>query len=179
MSVEERELDQVEADIKALQVDFRRFFAGDLALPPLEGVERLGAKFRRFHTASIKSAVLRFRVQQLEARYNSYRELFGRQLRDLEEGRTQRGPGGGGTGPSAPDPHDGIVLGDGPRGEGVEALFGGLHKGGQSKLDLETFRTYIDRQVDLIRQKTGCRDVQFRLTTEDGKVKLKAKALRD
>ena len=43
--------------------------------------------------------------------------------------------------------------------------------------DLGSFRAYLGKQVDAIRQKTGCSDVQFRLALEDGKLKLKARPL--
>jgi len=42
-------------------------------------------------------------------------------------------------------------------------------------MELEAFRGYISRQIESIRIKTGCDAVQFRLATEEGKLKLKAK----
>ena len=61
----------------------------------------------------------------------------------------------------------------------IEALFDGLYR--QAKrpptADLETFHAYIAQQLAAIRQKTGCTEVQFRIATEDGKLKLKAKPL--
>ena len=37
------------------------------------------------------------------------------------------------------------------------------------------FRGYLAQQIESIRLKTGCDAVQFRIATEDGKLKLKAK----
>ena len=48
-------------------------------------------------------------------------------------------------------------------------------RGAAAKLDLESFRSYLARQIEEIRAKTGAEQVQFRLTEEQGKVKLKAR----
>ena len=58
----------------------------------------------------------------------------------------------------------------------VAALYQGLYRR-NPKMDLERFRTYIERQADVIRSKTGCQDIQFRIAVQDGKVKLKARPI--
>ena len=40
---------------------------------------------------------------------------------------------------------------------------------------IDSFQTYLRRQTEAIRQKTGCDEVQFRVAEEDGKLKLKAR----
>ena len=45
-------------------------------------------------------------------------------------------------------------------------------------MDLGRFRAYLDRQAEVIRKKTGCAEIQFRIAVEEGKMKLKAKPLR-
>ncbi len=61
--------------------------------------------------------------------------------------------------------------------DAVEALFQGLVNRNPrgANMDLDTFRTYLERQMAQIRDKTGCAAVQFRVVNEEGKVKLKAK----
>jgi hypothetical protein len=61
----------------------------------------------------------------------------------------------------------------------VEALFAGLARaGGAARLDLESFRGYLEKQAAEIRAKTGAERVQFRLAQEEGKIKLKARPVR-
>jgi hypothetical protein len=169
-------LDQLSQDIQKLRVDFERFFNGALPSPPEELRGRVQAQIRHLRGLSLQSAVDSFRLGDLEARFTSYNELFNRRVRDLEEGRraARTAPP-----PEARryDPEKGIVFGERVDPEAAEALYQGLaaSPGGAPRFDLDSFQTYLTRQVAAIREKTGCSKVQFRLATEDGKVKLKAR----
>jgi hypothetical protein len=169
-------LDLLQRDIRQFQVDFERFFNGGLPLPPEELRNRIQVQLRNLRNTSITAAVDNFRLNDLEARYNSYNEMFNRRLRDVEEGR----------GPHRVvafvekqrfDPRGGIVFGSDIDSEAAEALYHGLVSGPGDgpKFDLDSFQTYLRRQTEAIRQKTGCDEVQFRVAEEDGKLKLKAR----
>jgi hypothetical protein len=169
-------LDQLDRDIQKLRVDFERFFNGGLPFPPEDLRGRIQAQLRNFRGMSMLTAVDSFRLGDCEARFNTYNELFNRRLRDAEEGRQPVRHAA----PPAPrryDPEAGIVFGDGVDSGAVEALYQGLvaAPGDSPRFDLDSFQTYLTRQVAAIREKTGCTEVQFRLATEDGKVKLKAR----
>jgi hypothetical protein len=172
-------LDQLNRDVQQLRVDFERFFNGALPFPPEELRGRVQAQVRNLRTlTNAATAVESFRLADLEARFNSYSELFNRRLRDIEEGRHPAGRQA--PPPPAPrhyDPAQGVVFGDRVDPEAAEALYQGLVStpGDNPRFDLDSFQTYLARQVTAIREKTGCAAVQFRLATEDGKVKLKAR----
>lgn len=170
-------LDQLGRDIRQLQVDFERFFNGGLPLPPEELRNRVQTQLRNLRNINMTSAVESFRLNDLEARYNSYNELFNRRLRDVEEGR--RGPHKvfAFVEKQRFDPRGGIVFGSDVDPEAAEALYHGLAAGAGDgpKFDLDSFQTYIRRQTEAIRQKTGCAEVQFRVAEEEGKLKLKAR----
>jgi hypothetical protein len=169
-------LDQLARDIRQLQIDFERFFNGGLPLPPEEQRTRVQAQLRNLRNLNMPSAVDSFRLNDLEARFNSYNELFNRRVRDIEEGRRghkvfafvekQRF-----------DPRGGIVFGSEIDPEAAEALYHGLSAGAGDgpRFDLDSFQTYLRRQTEAIRQKTGCEEVQFRVAEEEGKLKLKAR----
>ena len=73
---------------------------------------------------------------------------------------------------------DGVAIGPHPEPGAVAALFAGVAAGGGEGLqrfDRASFEAYLLRQVAAIRDKTGCDEVQFRLATEEGKLKLKAR----
>lgn len=171
----EQEIDRLEGMLHHLRVEFERFFNGALAIPPEELRNEVQTHLRRLRNVSLRNVVDQFRLTGLEARFNSLNELSNRRLRDYEEGR---GPAG-----SAPasrhDVRRGVVLADGADTAAVEALYEGLQRtpGDGPRFDLESFRAYLDRQLTTIRSKTGCREVQFRLAEEGGKIKLKAKPL--
>jgi hypothetical protein len=170
-------LDHLSREIQQLRVDFERFFNGALPFPPEELRGRVLAQIRNLRSQKGASAVDAFRLGDLEARFNSYNELFNRRVRDQEEGRqpvARQAP------PPAPrryDPAQGIVFGDRVDPEAAEALYQGLvtAPGEAPRFDLDSFQTYLARQVTAIREKTGCAQVQFRLANEEGKVKLKAR----
>ncbi len=170
--------DQLAQEIRQLQVEFERFFNGALALPPEELRGRIQARLRGLRNTTFRAAADNFRLADLESRFNSYNELFNRRLRDAEEGRR------GGHRP-APleaarlDVERGVVVGETPAPEVVEALYVGLAAGPQDgpRFDLASFETYLARQAAAIRSKTGCTQVQFRITDDDGKKKLKARPI--
>jgi hypothetical protein len=172
----EREIQKLTQAIQKFQIDGQRFFAGDLPMPPDELRERIQADLRRLRSANIKGAAFNFRLGSLEARFNSHVELFGRRLR----GREQAGRKASAEERKALDPVSGVVIGNQADQESAKALYNGLYSatGSQPKMDLDRFRDYLDRQSAAIRQKTGCDEIQFRIATDGGKMKLKAKPIR-
>jgi hypothetical protein len=171
-------LDRLDHDLKELRVNFERFFSGALPFPPEELRARVQAQLRTLRGMNLLTFADNFRLGDLEARFNSYNELFNRRLRDLEEGRRPVTHPIPIPAPRRFDPEQGVVFGERIDPEAVEALYQGLAAApGESgpRFDLDSFQTYLQRQVAAIRQKTGCLKVQFRLATEDGKLKLKAR----
>lgn len=175
-------LAQLAEGIEQFRVDTERFFNGGLSLPPEELRSRLQAMLRELRSMTLRAAADQYRLGTLEARFNSFSELFGRRLREREEGRGAPVPRAAAA-PAKPayDAREGIELraaGTGAEAAAVEALWSGLAAaGGGRRLELETFRGYVAKQLDEIRAKTGAAAVQFRVVEEDGRLKLKAKPI--
>ena len=170
-------LDKLHNDIQKLRVDFERFFNGALPFPPDELRGRVQAQIRHLRGMSLQSAVDSFRLGDLEARFTSYNELFNRRVRDQEEGRHAAARLVSHPEPKRYDPEKGIVFGERVDPQAAEALYQGLAASPSDapRFDLDSFQTYLTKQVAAIREKTGCSQVQFRLAAEDGKLKLKAR----
>lgn len=83
----ELDLVQLERAMRELQIDWEKFFGGVDKRPPLDQRSRVEALLRRYASAEIRNATLRFRYQGLQARYNVFNELWNKKLRALEEGR--------------------------------------------------------------------------------------------
>ena len=81
---------------------------------------------------------------------------------------------------SGPDAATGINLDGTSNRAHVEALYNKLYSssGRRKKTDFDSFRSYLDTQIVKLREKTGCKQVQFRVTGEGGSLKLKAKPVR-
>ncbi|MCP3959245.1 MAG: hypothetical protein GY719_15450 [bacterium] len=173
----DREIDRLASLIQQFRVQGQRFIAGDLKLPPEELRDRIMVELRRLRSANLKGAAVNFRLGTLESQFQSQLDLFGRRLRERELSARHQDEAAG----SLPDPMRGVVLGRQADATAVKALYGGLyqHHGQKPNMDLERFHSYIDRQVEAIRAKTGCSEIQFRIAVQDGKMKLKAKPIRD
>ena len=169
----QREIDRLAVSIRRFRVDSQRFFAGDLKLPPDELRERIAADLRRLRSSSNKGAAANFRLGTLEAKFQSHLDLFGRRLRKREQSEHQTAAER--TNP-LPDPKKGVILGPEASSPAVEALYRGLYKRNPT-MDIERFRSYIQHQAEVIRTKTGCREIQFRIAVQDGKMRLKARPI--
>ena len=168
------ELDTLERSLKELRIEYEKYFNGAADLPPAELQAAIARNVRSLR-GQVKSSVDQFRLSSLESRLNSYTEMFNRRVRAVEEGRSPRRRVGA---PEAgPDVYDGVVVGKSIDERAAAALYQGLYDN-SSKVDLDSFQGYLDRQAEMIRKKTGCAQVQFRLTEEGGRTKLKAKAVR-
>jgi hypothetical protein len=168
-------LDQLGRDVKQLQVDYERFFNGALPFPPEELRNRIQSQLRQLRNLNLTAAVDNFRLADLEARYNTYAELWNRRVRDLEEGRHAAARPAAAAAAPHYDVERGILIAGTVEPAAAEALYHGLARSEAPKFDLDSFRAYLERQAAAIRTRTGCGQVQFRLADEDGKMKLKAR----
>lgn len=173
------ELGRLTRAIEQFRIDGQRFFGGDLNVPPETLKEDITANLRRLRALASKGGTAgHFRLSSLEAKFNSQTDLYNRRMRELETGNQRRTVNL----EKEPDPAtDGVVMGRGARDNAVETLYKGLYlqRGNRNpSMDIEKFRSYIHKQTDTIRQKTGAQSVKFRIAVEDGKMKLKAKPVK-
>lgn len=183
MTNEEIALDRLEAAIRQLETDYRRYFSGDLPLPPEELDLTIRNQVRQLRNTQLRRAADNFRLSSLEARFASYGEMYRRRLRDREEGRVAP-PRAAAPETAAPSRlpsyrrEDGVVVGDRAERSGVAELFADLKRaGGAGNFDVDGLASYLERQAEAIRTKTGRSQVQFRIVEEEGRVKLKARPL--
>lgn len=163
--------------IEQFRIDSLRFFGGDLKIPPEDLKTQIAARFRQIRSGGVQGVADNFRLNSLEARFNSQLDLYNRKLREREQGGARRTA----STPADPDPMQGVVVGSGGDNNAVEVLYKGLYLSTGARnpgMDLEKFRSYIDRQAAVVRSKTGADNIQFRIAVEDGKMKIKAKPLK-
>lgn len=170
-------IDRLDRSIHEFRIEYERFLSGNLETPPEALRRQIARELRELRNGNLKSVEDNFRLGNSEARFNSYCELYGRRVRAQEEGAA---PAAAHRASGGPDPSRGLVIDGSMAEEAVTALYQGLHRtaGAQPRFDLESFRTYLGRQLDAIREKTGCEQVLFRIAEEDGKMKLRAKPVR-
>lgn len=170
-------LDQLAVRLKQLRIEYEKYFNGALDIPPGELRYSIQTQIRQLRE-TVRGSVDKFKLSTLESQFNSYSELFQRRVRDREEGRVP-GPRPVARRP-AYNPQEGVIVQEQPDEGAVAALYQGLCADERTakRVDLESFRNYLNQQASAIRAKTGCAQVQFRVANEDGKMKLKAKPIQ-
>jgi hypothetical protein len=193
------ELDKLEEDIRRLKNKYDQFFTGITKVPPSFERHQVENYIHELNKLKIRDNARRFRLSTILSRYNQFREMWGRKMREREEGpldfrRRQAAMTEAAPPPPPPpapaprvtsDPADPYVrMAPGSNGEEVRKLHHeiereNLRMGKQNNVSLEQLTDMIQKQSDMVRAKYNVKTVAFRVETVDGKVKLKAKQLQD
>jgi len=171
------------------------FFTGIIKVPPSFERHQVETYIFELNKLKIRDNSRRFRLSTLTSRYNQYREMWGRRMREREEGpldfrRRQAALDAPAQEPSerprvtsAPaDPY--VRMTPGANGDQIRRLYDDIERahgaiGKASNLSLDQVAAMVQKQTDLVRAKYNVKTVAFRVETVDGKVKLKAKPLQD
>lgn len=197
------DLEVLEKSIRHLQVEWEKFFAGVEKKPPNEMKARVETLIRRHANAEIRNNTERFRYQTLQARYNTFNELWAKKLRAREEGRPLGVHGARAHAvPPAPPPPPPPSAAEAAAAARAEARPGGYRvqdvgrdaeavrrlfdsyvaartaSGEGGAVKFESFQKVIAQQSQRILSEKGGAAVEFRLETRDGKVSLKARSVR-
>jgi hypothetical protein len=193
------ELDKLEEDIRKLKSKYDQFFAGIQKFPPMHERRLLEVYIYELGKQKMRDNTRRFRYSQLLTRYNQLRELWGRKMREREEGpldfRRRSAalaepappppeppkPAARVTSPKA-DPY--VRVAPGTNGEEIKRLYGDIEKehfklGRLPNITIEQLKSMVQKQSDLVREKYHVAVVAFRVDVVDGKVKLKAKPIQE
>ena len=187
----DRQMMQLETEIRRLEAEFNMFFSGRLPRPPAETRARVAALVKKHDQSFIRNTADRFRFESLQNRYSKFIELVERQMTNRELGRPVAGvrrvqeqppP------PRRPDPKDA------PQGEPgmvrfardqqlsadsepVKQLFAQLADAkkqvGETPLAIDRLAALVRAQVDKFAAEG--KDVTFKVAMKDGKVSLTAK----
>lgn len=158
-------------------MEFSKFFGGERPVPPEDLRVGVLGQIRTLRGMTIQGVADNFRLTNLEAQFNTHNELFNRRLRQREEGATGRPVRRAASGANV-DAAAGVRLDAGLEASAVTALYRGLYSDSEGA-DYDRFREYLSNQVRAIRDKTGCAAVVFRVASEDGRLKLKARPVKE
>jgi hypothetical protein len=193
------ELDKFEEDIRRLKSRYDQFFMGITKFPPTFERHQIESYIHELSKQKMRDNGRRFRFNTILSRYNQYREMWARKMREREEGpldfrRRQKalsGPQEAVSPPlppeprvtsAAPDPY--VRMAPGANGEQIQKLYEEIRQehlkmGKAPNVTLEQLASMVQKQTETIREKYHVHSVAFRVETVDGKVKLKAKPLQD
>jgi len=176
----EERIRRLEQDIMKIKAAYDQYFAGVERRPPEKLADKVAREVRTLTSTVMTNTALRFRAQQAISRYNTYHQFWQRNLRDIEEGRKPKRrvtPGA-----SHPDEGAASVYEISTRSENkqeMDKLFSALTReykrvGSGKSPDMEKVRNALEQQTRAIRDKYGSDKVAFKITSEGGKVTIKA-----
>ncbi|RMF46387.1 MAG: hypothetical protein D6751_05150 [Deltaproteobacteria bacterium] len=172
-----RRLDDLEQEMRKLEIRYDQYFAGVEKREPVKEREQLARKLRQLTGRHVVQTDIRFRVNGLSSRFHTYANYWDRILRLMDEGKFMRGSG------RIPPPATATASADG-NGDGredatervYEQLVEACEQVGTRAPSRQQVESLLKKQKEKIREKFGDRDVDFVVVTEGGKPKLKVRA---
>ena len=204
MIKQDEELDRLEENIRILKNKYDQFFGGMAKVPPMQERRNLEVFLHEFSKQKIRENARRFRFNQLLTRYNQYREMWSRKMREREEGplefqkrraamsepaaapvQTAAAPArrdAASVTSAKADPY--VRVAQGSNGEAIRRIYEQIEREHQKMgklppMNLEQLGDMIAKQSEALRSRYRVDAVAFRVETVDGKVKLKAKPLQE
>ena len=193
------ELDKFEEDIRKLKNKYDQFFSGITKMPPLTDRRHVEATIHELNKQKMRDNTRRFRFNTLTSRYNQYREMWARRMREREEGpiefkKRQAALEGESAAAAAPrpvaarvtssgaDPY--VKVAAGTNGDAIRKIYDQLSQehgklGTRPNMTYEQLSDMITKQSEVVRSRYNVAQVGFRVETVDGKVKLKAKPIQE
>lgn len=198
----EEELKSLDTEIRRLKVQYDLYFAGNTPRPPTDLHNALGRAMRKMNGIEFRNMADRFLYNNVVNKFNTFQELWNKQLRAKEEGarvhplalrearRAAMAQNGGSAepGPKAPAPKASPaavaqawrVPTAGGDDAAVRRLYEGYMAARQASGDVrplpyEAFAREVGRQTTALKSKGDCDSVEFKIYSRDNKVTLKVR----
>lgn len=168
-------LDRLETRFSEVKRQYDLFFQGGRRTEPVEERRALENAVRRLGQRKIVNTSDQFRFSGIQGRFYAFLNLWTRTVRDLEEGRLARDHGGTVVRPSVPGAEEAEASHIESVLEEIRAARRscGLPAGDE---DIAVIREALRERAREISERSGGKSVEFRVTVEDGKPKVKAVA---
>lgn len=169
----ERELNRIEAAIRTIDQNYEKYFSGIERRPPEKARDEIGLELRRLSNRYIPQTDLRYRYQMLATRYHSYYSNWERLMRQIEDGtfvrKLQKLRGG-----SAPESGKKETTSTPIQSE-AERISAEIAAISGKAPDRQRIATLLAEQRAQLSSRFAGRDIEFVVTCEEGKPKLKAR----
>lgn len=181
-------LNQIEKELKELEIAYEQYFLGMEKHSPERPRHKLTLRIRKMVTHFIPQTDLRFRLQSITSRFNSYCGYWDRIQRLIDEGKYQRHTSriqrlaqterlG-----QMQQTSEREVAEAHPEPDSVDRLYSELVAAHQRchlrPPDRDQVARFLSKQEEAIKQRFGDRLVDFVVVTEDSKPRIKVRAKR-
>ncbi len=202
MTVDE-ELNLLDSNLRRLKIEYEIFFSNPTKRPPTDLEWKVLSLLRKFSDGSRISFSQRYRYNEMAQRYAIYSDLWRKKSRIREEGyrRPQDallsvqgvreeehelahpvyGIGHHAAAAESDAPFAIACSDPAAEREKVEKLYSVLveakKKAGETVSgNFDSFANFVSKKTKQIRKESGCHSVEYTVETQDGQVRLKAKA---
>jgi hypothetical protein len=186
-SAVDRDLQQLEVNLKRLEAEYNMFFSGRLPKPPWETRKLVADMVTKYDRGYISNYGDRFRFTTLQSRFASFIDLWDRALGAKEEGRSSPLVHQRKDVPERPKkPEDrilhvasfnNVIREQDKLHDLYDSLLEARKEVGQEGIPFHKFAEIVKSQVKKLND-DGNAEVAFRVAVKDGKVAFTAKALK-
>jgi len=173
-------LRQLEHDLKTLEIAYEKYFLSTEKRAPEKERQQITLRMRKMVTHYIPQTDLRFKLQSITSRFNSYCGYWDRIQRLIDEGRYERHTSRITRSESFKPPADKVSAEE--TGNPVDNLYEKLvtaHKDCELRPpNREQVVNFLSKQKEAIQKRFGDKPVDFVVVTEAGKPKVKVRAKR-
>ena len=189
----ENDLARLEQLLRKLEFEYEQFFSGRERGVPLRTESAVQDLLKDYGFRGIQNPALRFRYMNVVARYNSFRKVWERKVREQEEGRVFGRPSKISSTRQAPKaPRSSSVLrkefiaaSQVPEPAEMEKIFQCYSQlrveCGESteRLRLESFTRILNEKIEKMRSSKKCEKVEIRLIRDRDKSRIMVRPCRD
>ena len=202
MIKQDDELDKLEEDIRKLKNKYDQFFTGITKIPPMQDRRNVEIFIHELNKQKMRDNARRFRFNTVVSRFNQYREMWGRKMREREEGpvdfRRRKAAMDQPIAPPPPPPPPRsssepvtspgigpyVKMVAGSNGDAIAKLYSEIERenqklGKRASMTMDQLQKMVEQQSEVVRERYNVQTVGFRVDVVDGKVKLKAKPLQE
>jgi hypothetical protein len=200
---QDEDLDRLEEEIRKLKNKYDQFFTGITKVPPMHDRKQIEIMIYEIGKLKVRDNARRFRYNTILSRFNQFREMWGRKMREREEGpidfkRRKAALEETSAPPPPPPPPTAtsesrvtsgksgsyVKMVPGANGEEIQQLYSQIEKehlklGKLPTVTLDQLKKMVEQQTEVVRERYHVNAVAFRVDVVDGKVKLKAKPLQE
>ena len=194
----DEELNALEENVRRLKIEYDVYFGGGAKRPPQDTEWRVQNALKKYSDGSKLTYAQRFRFNTIQQRYAKFSDLWRQKAKIKEEGyrrpqdaalgiagmrHEQETAAAAALEAEAADQPFKVACSDvATEHDTVKSLFNAMmdarKKAGQTvdPNSFESFKRFVAGKTDQIRKEYGCHAVEYSVETQDGQVKLKAKA---